>query len=104
MSRFDERMNRGLVPLYDRLGDAATFHDAGSGQTDCRIIIDRDLSNYGDTIDLAIGTAVIAVRRSEFAQSPRRGEYFTVTETGEQLNVHSLVSRDDYEHRVLVTT
>ena len=59
------------------------------------------MSRYGDVAQVNGKTAVLCVRTSEVEGTPRKGETFTVS--GSQLwTVDSLVSADEFEHRVLV--
>jgi len=101
VSLFDDRLRDGLVTIYARLGDGATFAELGGATAPCQIIIERDLSRYGDALDMGIATAIVTVRRAELPRAPRRGDTFTVTDGGEVLQVVSPLAQDSHEYRAL---
>jgi hypothetical protein len=102
MSKFAARLQTGLVAIYDRFGDAAVFTNIDDYCTDCTIIVDVDLSQYGDDARLNGKTAVIRVRTSEIEPRPRRGESFHDEDTCITYTVDSVLDSDALEHRCLV--
>jgi hypothetical protein len=104
MSLFAARMERGLVGMYRQFGDPAVFTDSQDYCTDCTVIVDEDLSQYGDDARLNGKTAVVRVRRSELPFKPRRGETFKVIADDECVTyaVDSVLDSDSLEHRCLV--
>lgn len=93
-------MGRASDRLYSRFGDAATYTDRDAVATPCTVLVDRDLTRYGETAVVNQRTAVVQVRATEVAAPPRRGETFTLTGSGQVLVVDSLQGSDEFEHRV----
>lgn len=86
--------------VYTAFGDKATFTDRANNATPCTVVVERDLTKYGEVAQINVKTAVICVRLSEVAQPPKRGETFTLTHTGQVFTVDSLQAVDEFEHRV----
>jgi hypothetical protein len=100
MSNFAARFAASLEPMYRLHGDAAIFSDRNNNHCECTVIVDRDLNQFGDTVDVAGKTALISVRKTEISNQPRRGEKFTLTETGEVFLVDSGLRSDEDEFQV----
>lgn len=95
-------MSRATDRVYARYGDAATYTDRDAVAVPCTVLVDRDLDRYGAVAVVNQRTAVVQVRVSEVAEPPRRGETFTLTESGQVLRVDSLQGSDEFEQRVFV--
>jgi len=64
------------------------------------VLVERDLSRYGEVAQVNIKTAVISVRVAEVPLAPRRGDTFVVGAS--TFVVDSLQASDGQEHRVFV--
>ena len=93
-------MVRCVDANYMKFGEAATYTDRNAATTACTVLVDRDLTRYGETAVVNQRTAVVGVRLSEVAAPPRRGETFTLVGSGQVLVVDSLQDSDEFEHRV----
>ena len=91
---------RGINALYDRAGVSATYTDRDDATSSVTVIVDYDLSNYGDVAEVSQATAALSVRVSEVTEIPRRGETFAVS--GSTLVVSTALQSDELEHTVLV--
>ncbi len=100
MTVFKNALSRATDRVYAQAGVAAVYQDRDAVQTPCTVLVERDLSRFGDVAQVNVRTAVVAVRRSQVAGAPRRGERFTLTEGAEVLTVESLQASDELEHRV----
>ncbi len=101
MSDFTAAMGGGLDAIYAVLGDSALIVNSDGYRRDCTVIVERDLSRYGDTAEMSGKTAVISVRTSEVRDRPRRGESLTLKETSETYRIDSVIASDELEHRFL---
>lgn len=97
---FAAALQRTTDRVYARAGVDAQHRDRNAVQTACRVLVERDLSRYGEVAQVNVRTAVIAVRKAELADAPRRGDTFTLDASGEVLTVDSLQAADEIEHRV----
>lgn len=90
--------------VYRSAGVAARFEDAIGVQASCTILVERDLSRFGEAAPVNVRTALVSVRRSEMPDCPRRGDTFTLLDAdgadGEVLTVDSLQRADELEHRM----
>lgn len=100
MSSYSERMATGLEVSFERFGVAAVYTDKEGYNTDCTVIVDRELQRYGDVAVINGKQVVIAVRASEVELKPRRGETFLVNDC-ESFVVDSVLSSDGAEHKCL---
>ena len=100
MGSLTSAIGRMLTRVYACFGEAAIHTDKDATTTSCTVVVERDLSAYGDVAKVGIKTAVVAVRLAEMPNAPRRGDQFTLTATGKVLVVDSLQSSDEFEHRV----
>lgn len=99
MTVFKSALSRGLSRVYDAAGDAATYTDRVGVTTPCTVLVEQDLSRYGEVAQVNVKTAVLSVRTSEVPEAPRRGDTFTLA-TGRVYTVDSQQSGDDMEHKV----
>jgi hypothetical protein len=88
-----------LAPIYRTMGKDAEYEGQDEERM-VRIIISHDLSQWGDQIDVQSGQAVIAVRRVELNDRPRRGDIFRL-ETSREYIVDRVILSDELEHRCL---
>lgn len=102
MSIFSDAMAVGMSVSYETVfGEDARYTDSSGWNCDCKVILDTDLSLYGDTLTVQAATAVIRVRRSEVPDRPKRLDTFDVG--GTTYTVEGVNSSDDYEHVVGVS-
>lgn len=92
-------MTNGIDSIYESFGVSAVYTDLTETELTVTVIVDRNFSQYGETAQVSAGSAVLCVRKSEVALSPRRAESFTVG--AKVWTVDSLVLIDDYEHRAI---
>ena len=85
----------------DGFAQAATYTDRNSVQTPCTVLVEHDLTRYGEAAQVNVKTAVISVRVSEVAEAPRRGDSFAIA-AGATYKVDSLQLSDGVEHKVFV--
>lgn len=90
---------RGINSLYSAAGQPAQYTDRDATVTAVTVLLDFDLSRYGDAVEVAQSEVSISVRASEVPQSPRRGDTFTVD--GTTYVVGPALSSDELEHTVL---
>ena len=83
----------------DGFAKAATYTTRAGVSTPVVVLVDTNLTSYGQTAQAQVGTAVISVRTSEVPEAPRRGDTFTLA-TGRVYTVDSQQSGDDMEHKV----
>lgn len=100
MSVFKSALTRATSRLYATMGDAATYTDRNGVHTPCTVLVERDLTRYGEAASINTRTAVIGVQVLEVAAAPRRGERFTLTGSGQVLVIDSLQVSDELEHKV----
>jgi len=91
-----------LAPFYDLgvFGEAATYTDRNAVTTACTVLVERDLSRYGEVAQVNIKTAVLSVSVAEVPLAPRRGDTFVVGSV--TYMVDSLQGSNGLEHRVFV--
>lgn len=97
---FQAAMSRATDRVYARAGEAATYTDRDGVHTPCVVMVERDLTRYGEAAQVNTRTAVVGVRVTEVAAAPRRSERFTLTADGTVLMVDSLQMSDGVEHKV----
>lgn len=102
-SAFDRTAAQTLDRSFAVFGCAATYTDRNAVATPCTVLVERDLTRYGEAATIAQRTAVVQVRATEVPAAPRRGERFTLAGTGQVLTVDSLVQSTDYLHRVFAS-
>ena len=100
MRSFKPSLSRAIGRVYSTAGDAATYTDRNGVVTPCTVVVERDLTRYGDAAQINARTAVVGIRLVELAAAPRRGDRFTLVESGEVLTVDSLQVSDEFEHKV----
>ena len=102
MSVFASALLRATDRVYTGFGEAATHTDRNGAHTPCTVLVETDLTRYGETAQVNIKTAVLSVRLTHLAAAPRAGEVFTITASGKAYRVDSLQSTDALEHKVFV--
>lgn len=100
MGTFNSAIGRMLNRVYAGFGEAAVYTDRLGTSTPCTVLVERDLTAYGDVATVGVRTAVVAVRVSELPDAPRRGDRFTLVATGKVLVVDSLQGAEEFENRV----
>lgn len=103
-SAFDRPAAQTLDRSFALFGCAATYTDRDAVATPCTVLVEHDLTRYGEAAaTVAQRTALIQVRTAEVPGPPRRGETFTLAGTGQVLTVDSLMLSTDYLHRVFAS-
>lgn len=101
MYNMQDALVRATDRVYSAFGRAAIYTDLLGVQTPCMVLVEQDLSRYGETAQVNIKTAVLSVRLAQLASAPRRGETFVVTGFA-TYRVDSLQGTDVLEHKVFV--
>lgn len=101
MGALTAALSRATDRVYAAYGDAASYTDRNGAVTPCTVLVEQDLTRYGETAQVNVKTAVISVRLAELAAAPRRAETFALT-GGATYTVDSLQSTDALEHKVFV--
>jgi hypothetical protein len=84
-------------------GEAATYVDRAANAVPCTVLVERDLTRYGDqAATIAQHTALVQVRVSEVPEPPRRSETFQLA-GGKVLTVDALQSSTEFLHRVMAS-
>ena len=65
-----------------------------------RVVVSHDLSTWGEEISVRNGMVIVAVRKSQVAERPRRGDVFALA-AGPQYTVEQTQNSDELEHRCL---
>lgn len=89
--------------IYAVFGMAALFAARDDAARACTVLVDTNLSQYGDVARVAGKTVVVSVRATEVPDLPRKGDVFEVTAgeyAGRSFRVDSVVQSDALEHRV----
>jgi len=102
MGTMTDALSRATDRVYSAFGLAAVYTDRNGVNTPCTVMVDQDLSRYGEAAQVNVKTAVLSVRLSEVAGAPRRTERFTLSVAGTVYTVDSLQSSDELEHKVFV--
>lgn len=101
---FAAALSNATDRVYASAGVAARHEDTIGVQTSVTVLVERDLSRFGDAAQVSVRTALVGVRISELADCPRRGDTFTLINAdatdGEVLTVDSLQRDDEIEHRM----
>lgn len=87
--------------VYSGFGEAATYTDRNGVITPCTVLVEQDLTRYGEVAQVNVKTAVLSVRLAEVSSAPRRAETFALT-GGATYTVDSLQASDALEHKVFV--
>lgn len=95
-------LSSGTNVVYRTFGVPAGYLPKGSlGEAaPVTVLVERDLSRFGEVAKVNARTAVVCVRLAELADAPRRGDTFALP-TG-TVTVDSLQASDEFEHRVFV--
>jgi hypothetical protein len=93
-------LQSGTEVVYRTFGVSAGYlpRDSYGAATPLTVLVERDLSRFGEVAAVNARTAIVCVRKSDLAGAPRRGDRFTVGD--ETLTVDSLQASDEFEHRV----
>lgn len=102
MASLSDAFRAAIDSTYREFAVSARYTNRDSVTRTVAAVVDYDLSQYGETAEVAAYTATLAVRRSEVPEAPRRGERF-VLEGGDELVVGSILASDDLEHTVLAS-
>ena len=89
-----------LQPFYDLDGQAATYTNRAAEQAACTVLLDTDMTRYGEQAQVNVRTAVLSVRVAEVPAAPRQGDTFLIG--ARAWRVDSLQASDALEHRVFV--
>lgn len=86
--------------VYGTFGVPAGYLPKGSesAATPVTVLVERDLTRFGEVARINARTAIVCVRKSELADAPMRGDTFSLST--ETLKVDSLQASDEFEHRV----
>jgi len=90
----------GINDLYRAAGVSAVFTNTAGATSTVTVLIEYDLSVYGDVAEVSQATATISVKKSDMDLPPRRGELFTIGSA--TFRVSSTLRSDELEHTVLV--
>lgn len=101
MSVFSQAISRTTDRVYVGFGEDAIYTDRNALETPCTVLVEQDLSRFGETAQVNVKTAVLAVRVAQVAAAPRRGDTFAIT-GGATYKVDSLQSTNALEHTVFV--
>lgn len=95
-------LSAGTNVVYRTFGVPAGYTPKGSeaAATPCTVLVERDLSRFGEVAQVNARTAIVCVRKSELAAAPLRGDTFALNGGAETLKVDSLQASDEFEHRV----
>ncbi len=97
-------LSAGTNVVYRTFGVPAGYTPKGSEVvTPCTVLVERDLSRFGEVAQVNARTAIVCVRKSEVAAAPLRGAIFALNGGAETLKVDSLQASDEFEHRVYAT-
>lgn len=93
----------GTDTVYRTFGVSAGYLPKGSedAATPVTVLVERDLSRFGEVAQINARTAIVCVRKSELADAPLRGDTFSLS--SETLKVDSLQASDEFEHRVFAS-
>lgn len=80
---------------------AAAMYEGEDGERPVSVIVSHDLTQWGDTINVQNGMALLSVRKTQVEARPRRGDTFTM-EDSRVYQVERVMISDDLEHRCLV--
>lgn len=102
MTSFASIVSKGVSRVYARFGEPATYTDKTGAARPVSVVVERNLTQYGQVASVQGKTAIVNVRLSELAGPPRRSETFTLA-SGEVLTVDSVLSSDDIEHKAVAS-
>lgn len=102
MGAMTAALSRATDRVYAGFGEAATYTDRNGLNTPCTVLVEQDLTRYGEVAQVNVKTAVLTVRLAELASAPRRSERFTLAGSGTVYTVDSLQASSELEHKVFV--
>lgn len=98
---FDDDFLKSVDDLYLIAGVDCEYTAKGVAAQTIQAIIEFDMLRWGNEVQVAGGSAVISMRKSEVPEKPRREE--TLAISGTTYRVDQVIQSDDLEHVVLVT-
>ncbi len=104
MTQATDDLSSAVDIISDEFADAAHFTARDSAAVACAVLLEHNLSRYGNVAQVAGKTVVVGVRVREVAEMPRKGDVFDLVTgkfAGRSLRVDSVVSSDALEHKVL---
>jgi len=101
MTDFIDAILDGMDAAYDFMGEAAIYTERDATAHDVVVILERNLSQYGEVAQVAGKTAIVRVRVSDVPNAPLRGETFSLSASGEVLTVDNTLQWDGTEHLVV---
>lgn len=95
-------LSSGSNVVYRTFGVSAGYlpKDSLGAPKPVTVLIERDLTRFGEVAKVNAKTAIVCVRKSEVAEVPRKGDAFKIGGCAEVLIVDSLQASDEFEHRV----
>jgi hypothetical protein len=90
----------GVDALYEVGGVDAVYTDKNGNTSNVVVIVDYNISEYGDIASVNKAEAAVSVRLSDVADRPLRGETFTID--GTTYRVDNVTLSDELEHTVLI--
>jgi hypothetical protein len=87
--------------VHDTYGEAAVHTSLTAVATNVSVVIERSLSQRGEAAAINAKSVILAIRKSELATVPRRGETVAVASTGETFVVDQVFGIDEFEYRVI---
>lgn len=95
---FAAALARAHATMFATFGDAeAAQYTTACGTLPVSVIVDYDLTRYGDRLSVASGSVVISFNAAEVAARPRRGETVTLA-SGRQFRLDAPVQSDGFVH------
>lgn len=102
MASFASIVASGVGRVYARFGEQAIYADKLGEYQSVRVVVERNLTQYGQVAAVQGKAAVLNVRLSDLPTPPRRNETFTL-DSGQVFTVDSVLSSDDIEHKVVAS-
>lgn len=101
MTDFTDMLSDGIELMYEEFGEPAKYTTRNAeGPCYITVVVERNLSQYGEVAQVSGKTAVVRIRTAEVPQEPLRGETFCI-HGKETLTVDSVFARDGWEWWVL---
>lgn len=106
MSVASTALSRATNRAYAIFGESALFTARDETTRECTVLLDHNLSQYGDIAQVSAKSVVVAVRLLDVPEMPRKGDLFEITSgkyAGRTVTVSSVVSSDEFEHKALAS-
>lgn len=100
MGTMTAAQSRAVDRVYSAFGDAATYTNSLGQDTPCVVLVESNLTPYGDTLQINARTAVLSVRAAQISEAPRRGDTIEIT-GGRLYKIDSLQATTDLEHKMV---